>query len=82
MPSGRQIDLSMAYNVDLSEKSAIRFKAMHTLEKGHVAGADPENSLFLGYASERIFGDDQFAIGAALTDANDTTVEMNYTIQW
>ena len=55
---------------------------MHTLEKGHVAGADPENSLFLGYASERIFGDDQFAMGAALTDANDTTVNMNYTIQW
>ena len=82
VPSGRQIDLSMAYNVDLSKKSAIRFKTMHTLEKGHVAGADPENSLFLGYASERIFGDDQFAMGAALTDANDTTVEMNYTIQW
>jgi hypothetical protein len=81
-PSGRQIDLSMAYNFDLSKKSAIRFKTMHTLEKGHVAGADPENSLFLGYASERIFGDDQFAMGAALTDANDTTVNMNYTIQW
>jgi hypothetical protein len=81
-PSGRQIDLSMAYNFDLSKKSAIRFKTMHTLEKGHMAGADPENSLFLGYASERIFGDDQFAMGAALTDANDTTVNMNYTIQW
>ena len=52
-PSGRQIDLSMAYNVDLSEKSAIRFKTMHTLEKGHVAGADPENSLFLGICERK-----------------------------
>ncbi|MDA0850802.1 MAG: S8 family serine peptidase [Proteobacteria bacterium] len=81
-PSGRQIDLAMAYNFDLSETSVIRFKTMRTLEKGHVADANPENSLFLGFASEQIFGDDQFAIGAAFTDANDTTFNMNYSLRW
>ncbi|HAB36762.1 MAG TPA: hypothetical protein DCE52_01940 [Rhodobacteraceae bacterium] len=81
-PSGRQIDLSVAYNFDLDAESAVRFRMMHTMEKGHVADAAEENSFFVGYSTKTMFGDDQFAIGAAFTDAGQTSFDMNYSILW
>jgi len=55
---------------------------MHTMEKGHVADAASENSFFLGYSTKTVFGDDQFAIGAAFTDAGQSSLNMNYSILW
>lgn len=81
-PTGRQIDLSLAYNFDLDAESAVRFKMIHTMEKRHVAEAAEENSFFLGYSTKTMFGDDQFAIGAAFTDAGQTSLDINYSIIW
>ena len=81
-PSGRQIDLAMAYNFDLEHTSAIRFKMMQTFEKGHVKDADPEASLYLGYATEDVFGEDSLAFGAAFIDDRDPSLELKYSIRW
>ena len=78
-PSGRQIDFAMAYNFDLDQTSAIRFKMMQTFEKGHVKDADPEASLYLGYATEEVFGEDSLAFGAAFIDDRDPSLELNYS---
>ena len=81
-PSGRQIDLAMAYNFDLDQTSAVRFKMMQTFEKGHVKNADPEASLYLGYATEDVFGEDSLAFGAAFNDDRDPSLELKYSIRW
>jgi len=81
-PSGRQIDLAMAYNFDLDQTSAVRFKMMQTFEKGHVKNADPEASLYLGYATEDLLGEDSLAFGAAFIDDRDPSLELKYSIRW
>ena len=81
-PSGRQIDLAMAYNLDLDQTSAVRFKMMQTFEKGHVNNADPEASLYLGYATEDLFGEDSLAFGTAFIDDRDPSLELKYSIRW
>jgi hypothetical protein len=81
-PSGRQIDLAMAYNFDLDQTSAVRFKMMQTFEKGHVKNADPEASLYVGYATEDLLGEDSLAFGAAFIDDRDPSLELKYSIRW
>ena len=72
----------MAYNFDLDQTSAVRFKMMQTFEKGHVKNADPEASVYLGYATEDLLGEDSLAFGAAFIDDRDPSLELKYSIRW
>lgn len=81
-PSGRQLDFAMAYNYDLTTVSTVRVKMMHTEDKGHVRGADPEASIYLGYSKSDIIGNDTITIGAASTFANEVDLKLNYSINW
>ena len=81
-PSGRQLDFAMAYNYDLTTVSTVRVKMMHTEDKGHVRGADPEASIYLGYSKTDIIGNDTITIGAASTFANEVDLKLNYSINW
>ena len=81
-PSGRQLDFAVAYNYDLTKASTVRFKMMHTEDKGHVRGADPETSIYLGYHKTDIIGADTFTIGAASNPAHEMDLKFNYSINW
>ena len=81
-PSGRQLDFAMAYNYDLTTVSTVRVKMMHTEDKGHVRGADPEASIYLGYSKTDIIGNDTITIGAVSNSANERDLKLNYSINW
>ena len=81
-PTGRQIDLAMAYNFDLDEHSAVRMKMIETFEKGHVRGATPETSVYLGYSTSEVIGNDILSIGAAMIDDRVPSFDLSYTVRW
>jgi len=55
---------------------------MHTEDKGHVKGADPEASIYLGYSKTDIIGNDTITIGAVSNSANEKDLKLNYSINW
>ena len=81
-PTGRQIDLAIAYNFDLDEHSAVRMKMIETFEKGHVRGATPETSVYLGYSTSEVIGNDMLSIGAAMIDHSVPSFDLSYTVRW
>ena len=78
-PTGRQIDLVMAYNFD---HSAVRMKMIETFEKGHVRGATPETSVYLGYSTSEVIGNGMLSIGAAMIDHSVPSFDLSYTVRW
>jgi hypothetical protein len=53
-PSGRQLDFAVGYGIDVGSNTTMTSKFIHTKDPNHVADAESENSIMLGFKYDNL----------------------------
>ena len=82
-PSGRQLDLSLGYDRDLSSLATLSSKLNVTKDSGHSNSSWDDRSLYLGLMKKETFGADQINVGTIFYDSSDRpSFNLQYKINF